>query len=361
MPQVSVKKLRKVYGNKVVVDDLSFDAPEGKLTTLLGPSGSGKSTVIRMIAGLEKPDGGEIWLGDKRVYVNGNGEEIPSERRQIGMVFQSYALWPHKSVFNNIAFPLSVRHIKKSKIIEKVKKSMELVNLAGYEKRFPGQLSGGEQQRVALARALVYEPEILLLDEPLANLDALIREQVRFELLEIQRRTGITMIYVTHDQSEAMVISDTVIILNEGRIMQEGSPREVFDWPQNKFIANFLGVNNLIQAVYRDRTSAELPDGRVLYWQEQRERTDAFLEGDSVYLSIRPNQIRISGNEIKDAPNILKGTVVKEVYVGAMTEYWVESGSLKLRVQQQETTGTREGDGIYISINPRFLRLLPQE
>jgi len=361
MPDVRVEKLRKEYGEKVVVNNLTFKAENGKLTTLLGPSGSGKSTAIRMIAGLEKPNGGEIWLGDRLVYKEESGELVPSEKRNIGMVFQSYALWPHKNIAENIGFPLRVRRMAKMEILQKVKKCLDLVSLSGYENRFPGQLSGGEQQRVALARALVYEPEILLLDEPLANLDALIREQVRFEVLEIQRRTGITMLYVTHDQSEAMVISDLVIILNQGKIMQKGLPHELFDWPKSMFVANFLGVNNIVPAVYQDRSSATLSDGRMVMWWEQKERTDIFSKGDAVYLSIRPNQITFSSDGIKNSPNILNGKVIKEAYLGTMTEYWIESGCLNLRVQRHEGGGPGVGEQVNIFLNPAFVRLLPQE
>jgi ABC-type Fe3+/spermidine/putrescine transport system ATPase subunit len=249
----------------------------------------------------------------------------------------------------------------KMEILQKVKKCLDLVSLSGYENRFPGQLSGGEQQRVALARALVYEPEILLLDEPLANLDALIREQVRFEVLEIQRRTGITMLYVTHDQSEAMVISDLVIILNQGKIMQKGPPHELFDWPKSMFVANFLGVNNIVPAVYQDRSSATLSDGRMVIWWEQKERTDIFSKGDAVYLSIRPNQITFSSDGTKSSPNILNGKVIKEAYLGTMTEYWIESGCLNVRVQRHEGGGPGVGEHVSIFLDPAFVKLLPQE
>ncbi|MBN2437803.1 MAG: ABC transporter ATP-binding protein [Deltaproteobacteria bacterium] len=361
MPDVKVKNLRKEYGKKVVVDNLCFTAENGKLTTLLGPSGSGKSTAIRMISGLETPSGGDIWLGGREVFKEDVGELVPSEKRNIGMVFQSYALWPHKSVADNIGFPLRVRKTNKVDMLQKVKKCLDLVNLSGYENRLPGQLSGGEQQRVALARALVYEPEILLLDEPLANLDALIREQVRFELLEIQRRTGITMIYVTHDQSEAMVISDLVIILNEGKIMQEGPPHEVFDWPKSMFVANFLGVNNIIPAVYQSQNSATINDGRLITWDYQKYTSDRFSKGDPVYLSIRPNQIMFSGDERGNGSNVLKGKVMKEAYVGTMTEYWIESGCLNVRVQWHRGGGPGVGEDVDIIFDPTYVRLLPRE
>ena len=229
MGGITVSNLTKRYGEVVAVGDLTMDFEEGTLTTLLGPSGCGKTTTLRCIAGLEKPDDGTISIGDETVF--SKDTNIPPEKRKVGIVFQSYAIWPHMSVFDNIAFPLKIRHASKQETQEKVKKVMEMVRLTGMGDRSATQVSGGQQQRIALARALVFDPEVLLLDEPLSNLDANLRDVVRVEVREIQRSLGITTIYVTHDQVEALSISDKVVVLRTGKIMAVGTPKEIYTRP----------------------------------------------------------------------------------------------------------------------------------
>ena len=238
MPALRLERIVKRYGKVKAVDDLSLEVQEGELLTLLGPSGCGKTTVLRCVSGFVRPDDGQIYLGDRKIT------EIPTEKRGIGLVFQNYALWPHMTVFDNLAFGLQIKRLTKDDIKQKVEGSLALVQLGGLEDRFPRQLSGGQQQRVALARALVLEPDILLLDEPLSNLDALLREQMRFEIAQIHKHAGITTIYVTHDQTEAMVISDRIAVMEKGRIMQLGNPLEIYSKPANKFVAGFMGTTN---------------------------------------------------------------------------------------------------------------------
>src|SRR4249919_1167072 len=231
----------KRFGAVNAVDGVSFTIERGEFFTLLGPSGCGKSTTLRLVAGLEEPDNGEIFISGKPVAVAARGIFLPPEKRQLGMVFQSYAIWPHLSVFENIAFPLRVRKESGDAVRQRVLQALDVVGLAGLAERGATQLSGGQQQRVALARALVYEPAILLLDEPLSNLDAKLREQMRVEIRALQKKLGLTILYVTHDQAEAMTLSDRIAVVNRGRFEQVGAPEEVYEKPATPFVAEFLG------------------------------------------------------------------------------------------------------------------------
>lgn len=240
MSHVEFKNVEKFYGQSQVVFDFNFKINDGEFVAFLGPSGCGKTTSLRMIAGLEKNTGGQISIGEKVVSDPENQVFLPPEKRNVGMVFQSYAVWPHMSVFNNIAFPLKVAKLNKNEITQKVQTVMETVELIGLEGRMPNQLSGGQQQRVALARGLVAEPDVLLLDEPLSNLDAKLREKMRRDIRKIQQDLKITVVYVTHDQIEAMEMSDRMVIMNKGRMIQSGTPQEVKNKPKNEFVADFL-------------------------------------------------------------------------------------------------------------------------
>lgn len=240
MSHVEFKNVEKFYGQSQVVFDFNFKINDGEFVAFLGPSGCGKTTSLRMIAGLEKNTGGQISIGEKVVSDPENQVFLPPEKRNVGMVFQSYAVWPHMSVFNNIAFPLKVAKLNKSEITQKVQTVLEIVELTGLEGRMPNQLSGGQQQRVALARGLVAEPDVLLLDEPLSNLDAKLREKMRRDIRKIQQDLKITVVYVTHDQIEAMEMSDRMVIMNKGRMIQSGTPQEVKNKPKNEFVADFL-------------------------------------------------------------------------------------------------------------------------
>src|SRR4051794_23726305 len=258
MPEIHVQSLVKQFAESRALDDVSFDVAEGELFTLLGPSGCGKSTTLMSIAGFQSPETGRIAVGDDTFFDGATGIGIPAERRNLGIVFQSYAVWPHMTVFDNLAFPLKVRRMKKSAIAARVREVLELVDLAQYERRYPHQLSGGQQQRVALGRALVYSPSVLLLDEPFSNLDAKLRERARAWVKDLQHTLGLTTIFVTHDQDEALSMSDRVLVMNGGVVQQVGTPEDVYRRPVNRFVAEFVGQVNLITGNvvgYENRTA----------------------------------------------------------------------------------------------------------
>ena len=245
MASVTITGVTKSFGNVKVLQEFNQKFEDGEFITLLGPSGCGKTTMLRLIAGFEKPSSGEIYIGDK--LVSSEKEFLPPEKRGIGMVFQSYAVWPHMNVFDNIAYPLKIQKISKSEIEERVNQVLKIVHLEQYKDRFPSELSGGQQQRVALGRALVAQPEILLLDEPLSNLDAKLREEMRYEIKEITKKLKITVIYVTHDQIEAMTMSDRIVLINKGEVQQVAPPQEIYSKPKNMFVANFVGKVDFIK------------------------------------------------------------------------------------------------------------------
>src|SRR5581483_1205274 len=293
MAAIDVQHLTRRYGDHLAVDDLSLEVQHGEFLTLLGPSGCGKTTTLRMIAGFITPDGGSIAV-DGEVLSSPAGV-VPPERRRMGMVFQNYAVWPHKTVFGNVAFGLEVQKLPKQEIRRRVEEMLELVGLSGLDQRYPGQLSGGQQQRVALARSLVVEPRILLLDEPLSNLDAKLRERMRWELKQLQRRTGITFVYVTHDQAEAMALSDRVAVLHLGRLQQLGTPRQVYVNPANRVVADFMGLVNLVTAKVLERPDAD-GDGLVTIGSSLRLKAGlpppATPDAD-VLLALRPESVQL--------------------------------------------------------------------
>ena len=266
MSAVRLSGVSKSFGAVRAVDEMSLDAEEGKFLTLLGPSGCGKTTTLRMIAGLERNDGGRIQIGERVMSCPEERVFVPPERRNIGMVFQSYAIWPHMSVFDNVAYPLRIRKRPADEIRRRVGETLELLSMTGLSERQATALSGGQQQRVAIARALVFEPSILLMDEPLSNLDAQLREQMRIQLRELQERLGITTVYVTHDQEEAMVLADTIAVLHEGRLVQLGPPEEVYHRPASRTVAAFFGTPNLLL-------------GRVTEIRREKEKTLARIAG----------------------------------------------------------------------------------
>jgi ABC-type Fe3+/spermidine/putrescine transport system ATPase subunit len=248
---IQLKDMVKRFGALEAVSHVSLDIQDGELFTLLGPSGCGKTTILRLIGGFHKPDHGEIFFGQKEV------SGIPPYERNIGMVFQNYALWPHMTIADNVAYGLKIKKTSSEETARKVKRALSLVNLTGLEKRYPGQLSGGQQQRVALARALVLNPDVLLLDEPLSNLDAKIRQQVRAEIRKLQKDLAITAIYVTHDQEEALTLSDRIAVLDHGKLQQLGSPQDLYQRPQNAFVADFIGIYNLIPGLVKEIQEAK--------------------------------------------------------------------------------------------------------
>src|SRR5688572_32320948 len=288
---IHVEGVTKRFGAMVAVRALSLHVGEREFVTLLGPSGCGKTTLLRLLAGFTAPDEGAIRVG--AVTLSTPSAVTPPERRGMGMVFQNYAVWPHRTVYQNVAFGLDVRRVPRAETRTRVARILELVNLGGLEERYPSQLSGGQQQRVALARSLVVEPSILLLDEPLSNLDAKLRERMRWELKELQRRTGITFVYVTHDQSEAMALSDRIAVMHQGEVIQIGSPREVYTRPASRTVADFMGLVNLLPArVVRAAGDASLvavggdhPIGLAL--------PPGTVEGQQVQVAVRPESLHL--------------------------------------------------------------------
>jgi iron(III) transport system ATP-binding protein len=296
-------------GTVAAVKDINLDIPSGRLVTLLGPSGCGKTTLLRMIAGFEEPTSGDIFFGDRRV------NDDPPNRRDTAMVFQSYAIFPHLDVFENVAFGLRLRKLPNAEIVERVSRVLDQTGLAGYAKRSPSQLSGGQQQRVALARCIVMEPKVLLFDEPLSNLDAKLREQMRVEIRELQQRVGITAIYVTHDQVEAMSISDQIVVMNGGRVEQRDTPHEIYARPASRFVADFIGKANFAAATVAD-------DGTLLIGGIRVAGTGSpgSTPGATVTAVVRPEAVRLS-----PAPGgIFSGTVRRAMFLGNIAEYLVE-------------------------------------
>ncbi|MGE5537354.1 MAG: ABC transporter ATP-binding protein [Gemmatimonas sp.] len=316
------------------VQDVSLSVPEGKLLTLLGPSGCGKTTTLRCIAGLERPDQGRIMIGGRTVFDAAHGVFVPPAERGIGMVFQSYAIWPHMSVFENVAFPLRVsrtRRYSSAEIGEKVRRALETVRLGGYENRRATQLSGGQQQRLALARGLVGEPRLLLLDEPLSNLDAKLREQMRFELKHLQMTLGLTAVYVTHDQSEALALSDEIAVFNQGRVVQRGSPLDIYRHPNSEFVADFVGSTNFLRGAVRASASVGAV-GQVETAQGTFACTFAapLAQGSRTVVSIRPEDIGIAA----DGEGV-RGTITAKVFLGEVIDYLVSLKGQELRVRHR--------------------------
>jgi iron(III) transport system ATP-binding protein len=325
MAGIVLDGVTKTFGRSTemaAVNDVSLDIADNQFVTLLGPSGCGKTTTLRLIAGYLKPDAGTIRV-DGRPMSSPQGV-VPPEERGMGMVFQNYAVWPHKTVFENVVFGLRVRKTPKAEARQKVEAMLALVNLSGLEERLPSQLSGGQQQRVALARSLVVEPRILLLDEPLSNLDAKLRERMRSELKQLQRRTGITFIYVTHDQAEALALSDRIAVMDRGRLQQVATPQDIYARPANRVVADFMGNINVLPAravaggLSLDdgaRVAIELPAG--------------IMAGDAVDLVVRPENIVLNGSDAA-----LRGTVTDRTYLGNLCEYDIRlTSGRSLRVQ----------------------------
>jgi iron(III) transport system ATP-binding protein len=346
---VRVLSLAKRYGDVGAVDDLSLEIAPGELVALLGPSGCGKTTTLRLVAGFLTPDAGEIWVGDR--LVSSARAVVPPEQRQMAMIFQSYALWPHMTVAQNVGYGLRFkRELSRAERHDRVKQILEVVQLSGYESRYPGELSGGQQQRVAVARALVVEPETLLLDEPLSNLDANLREEMRFEIRRLHEAFGITTLYVTHDQAEAMVISDRVAVLRAGRLVQIGTPEELFQHPRTRFVAEFIGKTNLIDAV------VENPDTVTRDGLWLRVAADDLTPDTRVAVSIRPHEIQITTGEPPSprplaGVNTLRGTIRGATYLGTAIDYQVEVAGIVLRVTAPVLPRQAVGDVVTVRID----------
>lgn len=355
MPNLTLDHVVKSYGKLRAVDDLSLEVQDGELLTLLGPSGCGKTTTLRAVSGFVTLNSGRIYIGQRNIT------DIPPERRGIGLVFQNYALWPHMTVFQNLAFGLQLKKMSKQMIERKVEESLGIVKLSGFEGRYPRQLSGGQQQRVALARALVLEPDILLLDEPLSNLDALLREQMRFEIAQIHKQAGITSIYVTHDQTEAMVISDRIAVMNQGRIVQIGKPTEIYSTPSSKFVAGFMGTTTFIHGKVAS-VSGERSDVRTDSDLSIVGRGRDLVPGDEVDVAIRPENIKfLSGPEDRQThrqENIFEVQVTRASYVGELVDYQLDLKGTLLRAKGETADPLAEGTVIRIHIEPEQLSIL---
>ncbi|MFP4383141.1 MAG: ABC transporter ATP-binding protein [Spirochaetia bacterium] len=335
MSYVSLKSLTKKFDATLAVDHLSLDVPDGEFVSLLGPSGCGKTTTLRMIAGFIEPTAGTVEIGGKIFSDPHAGIFIPPEQRNLGMVFQSYAVWPHMNVYKNIAYPLKVRKTAKAEIKERVQRAAEQVKMPELLKRYPGQLSGGQQQRVALARALVAQPKVLLLDEPLSNLDAKLREEMRLEIKELQRRIGITIIFVTHDQVEAMVLSDRIAVMNKGKILQVGSPREIYENPADEFAARFIGAANLIPL--EDGTShAEGDPGFILP-----------VCGKRGFAVIRPEDTEIRA---EPGDGFFETRVETSMYLGDQVLCFLKRGDYRISVKLRRNTDPQPDDSVYLRI-----------
>ena len=345
---VRIEGLLKTFGPVAAVDHIDLDIKAGEFFTLLGPSGCGKTTTLRMIGGLEKPDEGSVTVGDQVVVSIRDRKFVQPDKRDMGMVFQSYALWPHMTVFENVAYPLKMRKLKKADIAERVEEALHLVGLAGFSSRPSPLLSGGQQQRVALARALVYSPRVLLLDEPLSNLDAKLRVTMRQELKELQNRVDVTMIYVTHDQTEALSLSDRIAIMNSGRIEQIGTPEEVYLNPATAFAQDFLGQTISLAG----RVSAEgvvavegADEGQI----HAAMGSDEFRIGDEVTVAIRPERMvahpeRPSGEE----QNVIHLVVQEVTFTGDRYEYRAQIGDAMTVIPLPSTTSYSVGDDVYL-------------
>ena len=353
MPGVTIRGLTMRYGDVAAVESLDLEVAPGELVALLGPSGCGKTTTLRLVAGFLKPEAGEIRVGER--LLSSSAAVVPPEHRKMAMIFQSYALWPHMTVAQNVAYGLRFgRHLDRADRNRHVGEILKAVQLGGYESRYPGELSGGQQQRVAVARALVVEPEILLLDEPLSNLDANLREEMRFEIRRLHEAFGITTLYVTHDQAEAMVISDRIAVLERGRVAQVGTAEDLFERPTTRFVAQFIGRTNLVDGIVAE------PGVVVREGLRLRVATADAKPGSSVAVSIRPHAITlVTGDAVRgnDDNNVLPGVVKRVAYLGAGVDYEVDVAGVTLRVAAP--AGLRVSPGTPVSLVVPITRCLP--
>jgi iron(III) transport system ATP-binding protein len=332
--------------------DVTFAVPEGKLFTLLGPSGCGKTTTLRSIAGLERPTSGTIAVGGRTVFASAQNIFIPPNQRNFGMVFQSYAIWPHMNVFQNVAFPLEVRKNRPDRkaIRDKVMRVLAAVQLDQYAERDATKLSGGQQQRLALARALVMEPQLLLLDEPLSNLDAKLREAMRFELLRLQRELNLTTIYVTHDQAEALALSHQIAVMNEGRIVQIGSPRDIYERPKNRFVADFVGTTNFLDGTVLAANGNGRCQVSTRFGAIDVQCGESLPNNASVVISVRPEDIELSEQPPTrtDGFNVLSGTVAAKAFQGEFQDFQVKVGDSVLLARAHPSLHTPLGGPIHM-------------
>ena len=359
-PMVEFKGIMKRFGSVTAVEKMDFAIEEGSLVTLLGPSGCGKTTLLRMVAGLEEPTEGDILIKGKRI------NDTPIHKRNLGMIFQNYALFPHKTIFDNVAFGLKYRDVSREEIREKVSRALEMVRLPGVEQRMPSQLSGGQQQRIAMARAIVIEPDVLLMDEPLSALDENLREAMRREVDNLQQMLGVTTIFVTHDQREALSMSDKILVMKSGRKQQEGSPQAVYNEPANHFVADFLGHSNFIPGDVIDVSDAyvevKIETGEVLH----AENKGGFSAGDRVEMIVRAQRFdAFSSDEAdgNDTTNRFAGRIKDLSYMGGEVSYFIELGDEReIHVISMMRTRIYDvGEMVHVQVAPQHCHLIPLE
>ena len=348
--QITLTSVTKRFGDTVAVDNVSLQVEGGEFFSLLGPSGCGKTTTLRIIGGFVYPTAGEVRINNEIMA------ETPPYRRPVNTVFQNYALFPHKTVAQNIAFGLQMKKTTKTEISDAVERSLELIQLPGYNDRKPSELSGGERQRVALARALINEPTILLLDEPLSALDLKLRKQMQSELKTLQRKVGITFVYVTHDQGEALALSDRIAVMNHGKILQVGMPSEIYDSPQSRFVADFIGTTNFLEGTLISKNEVALtmePTSNIICTP-----TSDISMNTPVTIAIRPERIHLRMTPTADVPNLLRGTIQDDSYLGTTLQHTVQTNyPTPLTVHQQNTGGRdtprfQRGDTVYLQWTP---------
>jgi len=365
-PFLRVESLAKTFAGEgqalAAVNGISFSVPKGQLFTLLGPSGCGKSTTLRCIAGLERPEGGVIVVNGQTHVDAARGIFVPPDKRGIGMVFQSYAIWPHMTVYENVAYALEVKRIPRSEIRARVADTLELVGLAGLADRAAPKLSGGQQQRVALARAIVGRPSLLLFDEPLSNLDAKLRERMRQEIRELQQRLEITTVYVTHDQTEALAISDTIAVMDGGKILATGASREIYGAPGNRFVADFVGLTNIV----RGRAVAEAQaDGigqvEVAFGSVHCRFQGAIRRGDPVEVLIRPENILVSYKPPEAKENVWQATVEGVTFLGEYQDSTMRVREQSLRIRTHPMLELKSGQRVYLEMIPQRCSAIPAE
>ena len=352
MSSVTLRGVTKCYGSAVALDDVSLNIGQGLLVSLLGPSGCGKTTALRLVAGFVEPTAGEIAIGDR--VVSSRNRMLPPERRNVSMVFQSYALWPHMTVAENVAYGLTLRKVDRNTIRKKVDAILATTKLSDLAVRYPGELSGGQQQRVALARALIVEPETLLLDEPLSNLDANLREEMRFEVRRLHDEYRYTTVYVTHDQSEAMTTADLIVVMNRGRIEQMGSPEDIYERPRSEFVARFIGASNVVKGKVLDHSRISLA-GVVV-----RGNGGKFPAGGDGAMSIRQHDIVLTTAEPQGGEdNVLPATVVRNVFLGGGRDYMVETADgTQLRVLTPAGENIPQGSRVQVRLPVDRCRIL---
>jgi iron(III) transport system ATP-binding protein len=359
--EIHIKNISKYYysGGKTIkaLDNVNLTIPANRIFTLLGPSGCGKTTLLRCIVGLESPDTGEIEIGGEVVWSSDKNIFVPTENRGLGMVFQTYAIWPHMNVFNNVAYPLQTRKMPRDIIRNKVEKTLRFVQLEGFEDRPATKLSGGQQQRVALARALVAEPKVILFDEPLSNLDAKLREETRKELRTFLTELQITAVYVTHDRIEALALSDIVAVMNKGRIIETGSPRDIYFNANHRFVADFIGRTNLIEAVVTSQegtvTTVDCAIGSVTCRKQI-----GMKPGDKVTLCLRPEFIRLKRGDAKKAQNVFNGRIQSLVFIGEAFEGEITVNDSQLFIKIEPDSAIIEEDRANFTVDPEYCLLV---